>query len=52
VKLPHVGARIVNCRKNVEIYLKAPDKLASVVLPKEIEGNFHTRNQLPSFAGK
>ncbi|MDR1890824.1 MAG: DegT/DnrJ/EryC1/StrS family aminotransferase [Puniceicoccales bacterium] len=45
VKLPHVGAYIVNRRKNAEIYLDALDGLASIVLPKEIEGNFHTWNQ-------
>jgi dTDP-4-amino-4,6-dideoxygalactose transaminase len=44
-KLPHVEAYIVNRRQNAGIYLDALDALASIVLPKEIEGNFHIWNQ-------
>ncbi|MDR2603479.1 MAG: DegT/DnrJ/EryC1/StrS family aminotransferase [Puniceicoccales bacterium] len=45
VKLPHVEAYIANRRKNAAIYLEALNGLNSIVLPKEIEGNFHTWNQ-------
>ncbi|MDR2432333.1 MAG: DegT/DnrJ/EryC1/StrS family aminotransferase [Puniceicoccales bacterium] len=45
VKFSHVEAYIANRRKNAAIYLEALNGLKSIVLPKEIEGNFHTWNQ-------
>jgi dTDP-4-amino-4,6-dideoxygalactose transaminase len=45
VKLPRVEAYIVNRRKNAATYLETLSGLKSIVLPKEIEGNFHTWNQ-------
>jgi dTDP-4-amino-4,6-dideoxygalactose transaminase len=45
VKLPHVEAYITNRRKNAAIYLEMLNGLKSIVLPKEIEGNFHSWNQ-------
>ncbi|MDR2779003.1 MAG: DegT/DnrJ/EryC1/StrS family aminotransferase [Puniceicoccales bacterium] len=45
VKFQHIEAYIANRRKNAEIYLNALEGLEYIILPKEIEGNFHTWNQ-------
>jgi dTDP-4-amino-4,6-dideoxygalactose transaminase len=45
LKLPHVETYITNRRKNAAIYLEALNGLKSIVLPKEVEGNFHGWNQ-------
>ncbi|MDR1433339.1 MAG: DegT/DnrJ/EryC1/StrS family aminotransferase [Puniceicoccales bacterium] len=45
LKLPSVDGHIENRRRNAEIYLNELTALPGIVLPRELDGNFHTWNQ-------
>ncbi|MDR1402005.1 MAG: DegT/DnrJ/EryC1/StrS family aminotransferase [Puniceicoccales bacterium] len=45
IKLPHVDGYIRNRRHNAEIYAEELKNVPQLILPQEIEGNFHTWNQ-------
>lgn len=45
LKLPCVDGYIENRRRNAEIYLDELATVSGIVLPRELDGNFHTWNQ-------
>lgn len=45
VKFPYLDSYVEKRRKNAAYYLEQLKDLEGIILPKEIEGNFHTYNQ-------